>query len=138
MFTKIEVPKDYEVWADQSYHKIQRHLKDKGIEFFEDLLLDWIAAPYFSLWKGKNKEGIIWVLHNDLATDAFVDKDMIQTRQALAFYAYRWINCSDLKIYNDLTAEKGISEINLYGSISSLGKVLSETVEDPELWEEEE
>jgi len=137
MFTKIDTPPDYQVWADQSYIKIQQHLKAKSIPFSEDLTLDWIAAPYFSLWKGKNKEGKIWVLHNDLATDAFVDDGIVETRQALALFSLRWEKTEELDILSDFSADPAISEINLKANLASMGSLLQRTVDDQELWEEE-
>jgi len=135
MFTEIETPPDYEVWADQSYHKIQEHLKKQKIPYFQDLNLTWIAAPYFSLWKGSNKEGTIWVLHNDLVTDAIVDKDLTQNRQALAFFAYRWQHGKELTIGKELQATPGISWENLYGNMVALGNILKDTVEDGDIWD---
>jgi len=137
LFTKIDTPPDYQVWADQSYIKIQQHLKANKIPFSEDLTLDWIAAPYFSLWKGKNKEGKIWVLHNDLATDAFQDAEITETRQALAFFSGRWQNAEAWNLHESLTADPNISRDNLTANLSSLGKVLLDTVGDEELWQEE-
>lgn len=137
MFTKIDTPPDYQVWADQSYIKIQQHLKAKSISFSEDLSLDWIAAPYFSLWKGKNKAGKIWVLHNDLATDAFVEEGIVETRQALAMFSLRWQQTEEWGILSDFTADPAISPVNLKANLASMGSLLKNTVEDQELWEEE-
>lgn len=137
MFTKIDTPPDYQVWADQSYIKIQQHLKAKSIDFSEDLTLDWIAAPYFSLWKGKNKKGKIWVLHNDLATDAFVEAGIVETRQALAMFSLRWQQTEEWDILSDFTADPAISAVNLRANLASMGSLLRNTVEDQDLWVEE-
>lgn len=135
MFTEIEVPPDYQVWSDQSYIKVQKHLRKKKIMISEDLTLDWIAAPYFSLWKGKAGEEVIWVLHNDLASDCFIDEDITQTRQSLAFFAMRWIKSMELGVIDQVSADTAISRENLAANLQSMGKILLDTVEDPSHWE---
>jgi hypothetical protein len=127
MFTHIDAPADYQVWIDQSAHKIKNHLTKEKISFEDSLDPLWSAAPYASIWKSRYRSEHIWIFFNDSMTDVFVDSDIVLPRQAAAFFSYRF--------HEVLPNENGRSP-QMKSHAKSMGDLLDTLLADDSAWED--
>lgn len=86
-------PKEHETWVNGEFTNVLDYLSEKKVRFDGTVFIDWVAAPYISIWLARSTEfqgKMIWVMHNMEFTDYIISEEIENSRDAILSFANKW------------------------------------------------
>lgn len=87
-------PTPEEEWTDRQFSIILNYLSQYQVPFSGEIYLQWLAAPYISIWKAmstSDEGSTVWIMHNNLQTDHFTGESSVSIRDVIMTFGERWI-----------------------------------------------
>ncbi len=86
-------PTPSEEWSNSEFTNVLDYLSETRVSFNGSIFLEWLAAPYISIWFARSTEFEdcrIWIMHNLEFSDYIISSTIKTPREALFEFAKKW------------------------------------------------
>ncbi|MGL1890985.1 MAG: DUF4826 family protein [Spirochaetaceae bacterium] len=90
---QFKPPTPSEEWSNSEFTNVLDYLCETRVRFNGTIFLEWLAAPYISIWFARSTESLdskIWIMHNLEFSDYIISSTIKNPREALFEFAKKW------------------------------------------------